>query len=309
MKIAYFGIPVHALSLLEKGYNICLVVLTGFEEEHTWKIIEQCSEQGIAVKSPKWIRKKNSASTLKEYYKPDLILSMNFSRKIPKRLLKTAPLGGINIHPSLLPRLRGANPYFWCIANGEKETGVSAHFMTSKFDSGDIILQQSLRLDAEETMGTLIPKIQNLMAQVSQETLTLLDKHGLRVPCRLQPKEGVSEAPKVAMEHLQIKWKQKQRHQILRHIRAANYPNFGAFNFLNNHHFTIWKAKAATIPAGYENNLNLEPGKMVVCDSQLFIIALDGVIQILEGDIDFTGKRNSAQLVNISCVFSGALCQ
>jgi methionyl-tRNA formyltransferase len=69
-----------------------------------------------------------------------------FPRRIPAGLLELAPLGFLNVHPSLLPAYRGPVPLFWTFRNGEKDTGVTVHFMDAKLDTGDIARQAPVRL-------------------------------------------------------------------------------------------------------------------------------------------------------------------
>ena len=70
-------------------------------------------------------------------------------------LLAVPRLGAINVHPSLLPKYRGAAPIPWAIANGETETGVTVQFMSERMDAGDIILAEREPIDPEDTAATL----------------------------------------------------------------------------------------------------------------------------------------------------------
>jgi methionyl-tRNA formyltransferase len=80
-------------------------------------------------------------------------------------------LGCLNIHPALLPRNRGLFPYFWAIANGDQETGVTLHWVDENFDTGDLLLQESICIKPGDTMTSL----QYKSAQVGAELLV----HGL----------------------------------------------------------------------------------------------------------------------------------
>jgi methionyl-tRNA formyltransferase len=74
-----------------------------------------------------------------ESERPDLIVSVSCPQLIPDRVLKAARLGGINIHSSLLPRFAGLAPYYWVLSEGESRTGTTVHFMTKKFDEGNVL--------------------------------------------------------------------------------------------------------------------------------------------------------------------------
>lgn len=99
---------------------------------------------------------KRSCGTSGE--KPSVIACMSFLRKIPPEVLRIAELGGINCHPSLLPKYRGSFPYFWTILNRDKEAGVTIHEITKDFDAGDVHFAESLEVDSAETAGTLMIK-------------------------------------------------------------------------------------------------------------------------------------------------------
>ena len=99
---------------------------------------------------------------------PDLIVVSTFNQIIPEAIIRMPKLGVVNVHPSLLPKYRGATPTVWTLANGEEETGVTVHFIESeKIDSGRIIMQHKLRIDDRDTDGMLRHKL----ASLSEKTL------------------------------------------------------------------------------------------------------------------------------------------
>lgn len=77
---------------------------------------------------------------------PDVLCAAHFPRRLPDPVLQTASFGGINLHPSLLPRHRGPLPLFWVYHAGDRQSGVTAHQMTNEFDSGDILGQRAVPL-------------------------------------------------------------------------------------------------------------------------------------------------------------------
>jgi len=131
------------------------------------KLSELAQKHGIAlthsaeVNSPetvRWIRERQ----------PDLILSVYLNQRIGPELLSLPAHGCLNIHPALLPHNRGLFPYFWVLANGETETGVSVHYVETRFDTGDIIAQQKITVTPEDTIQSLSYK----SAQVGGPLLT-----------------------------------------------------------------------------------------------------------------------------------------
>lgn len=75
-------------------------------------------------------------------YSPDLIISAAYPQIFTEALINAAPKGAVNFHPSLLPRFRGAHPHYWCVATGEERSGITAHYLTTRLDSGDVISQR-----------------------------------------------------------------------------------------------------------------------------------------------------------------------
>jgi hypothetical protein len=99
----------------------------------------------------------NSLDTLTQIraWQPDLVLSVYLNQLIKRDLIHLPSQGVLNIHPALLPRHRGLFPYFWVITNGEKETGVTVHWVDEKFDTGHLLLQEKISVEPEDTISSL----------------------------------------------------------------------------------------------------------------------------------------------------------
>jgi methionyl-tRNA formyltransferase len=100
-------------------------------------------------------------------WQPDLVISIYLNQLIKRDLIRVPALGCLNIHPALLPRNRGLFPYFWAITNGDKETGVTLHWVDEKFDTGDLLLQEAIPIGLDDTMTSL----QYKSAQVGADML------------------------------------------------------------------------------------------------------------------------------------------
>lgn len=149
----------------------------------------------------------------------DIAVVCSFNYKIPKVLLDCVKDGFINVHPSLLPEYRGANPYSAVIMNGEKETGVTLHFMEETFDTGDIIAQKKLPVASIETMGTLFNRLNMLALEMLLETLK---KHETMPLIRQkQPSGDFKRGKAISNEDMIIKY-EKPALEIERFIRALN---------------------------------------------------------------------------------------
>lgn len=88
-------------------------------------------------------------------FNPDLIVVANFSQRLRAEILAIPRLGAINFHPTLLPQYRGPTPYYWILQNGERESGVTVHYMDEQFDTGDVILQATQAVALSDNEFTL----------------------------------------------------------------------------------------------------------------------------------------------------------
>lgn len=103
---------------------------------------------------------------------PDAIIVVGYGRIIPRWMIDLPRFGNLNLHASLLPKYRGAAPIQWAIAFGEKTTGVTSMRIDAGLDTGDILLQKEVTIDADDTAETLAPRLAELGANLMVETLT-----------------------------------------------------------------------------------------------------------------------------------------
>jgi len=106
----------------------------------------------------------------------DLIVSINASQKFKSELLALPRLGCINVHGALLPRYRGRLPSFWVLANGEKETGATVHFMNEELDDGPILLQERIAISDTDTQDSIIRKTKAAGARMIVEAIDGLER-------------------------------------------------------------------------------------------------------------------------------------
>ena len=159
MKIVFFGsssfsIPVLS-ALLDSKHQIVLVVTTspqkkGRGQKLTPTVIQELANQNkLLCVSPENIRTESFLKELKEK-NPDFIVVASYGKILPDSVLKIPSKYGLNVHPSLLPRYRGAAPIARQLLNGEKETGVSIARLISKLDAGEILAQLPQSSDADQ---------------------------------------------------------------------------------------------------------------------------------------------------------------
>lgn len=209
---------------------------------------------------------------------PDLIVVIAFGQILKKDILTLPPLGCLNLHASLLPRLRGAAPIAWAILNGESETGVTAMQMEEGLDTGPILMQKSIAIAPDETAGTLHDQLARLGAEVLQETLSALEQG--RLEPRAQDHAKASLAPLLKKEDGQIVWG-KSAAELERRVRAFD-PWPGSFFVWQDQMIKVWKA---TVVSGKG-----KPGQVLSADQDGLLIACgEAALQIIE--LQPPGKR------------------
>ncbi len=108
-------------------------------------------------------------------WQPDLVISIYLNQLIKPELIALPTIGCLNIHPALLPRNRGLFPYFWVIANGDKETGVTLHWVDAHFDTGAILLQEKIPVEPEDTITSLSYKSAVVGAEMLERGVALVE--------------------------------------------------------------------------------------------------------------------------------------
>lgn len=107
-------------------------------------------------------------------WQPDVIVTCAYGQFIPEVVLQAPTFGSVNVHASLLPKLRGGAPIHWAIINGDEESGISIMRMVKKMDAGEVMAQSHVRIEQEDTMGTLYEKLKVSGAKLLSESLPIL---------------------------------------------------------------------------------------------------------------------------------------
>jgi methionyl-tRNA formyltransferase len=171
LKIIFMGTPefsVPILKALVENYHVVAVVtqpdkLVGRNQELSYSAVKKFAlASDIPVLQPVKIRNEWEDAL---NYQPDLIITCAYGQIIPTEILNYPKLGCINVHASLLPKLRGGAPIHRAIIEGYQITGITIMFMDEKMDTGDIISQAELAITENDNAGTLHDKLSLLGAQ------------------------------------------------------------------------------------------------------------------------------------------------
>lgn len=212
--------------------------------------------------------------------KPDLLVVSIYDRILPPEVLALAPLGGLNLHPSLLPRWRGPSPVARAILSGETETGLTFHLMDESVDTGPILAQRRIPIMPDDTLLTLFER----MACTAPEVLVEAIAGHAAGTLRPLPQEGpVTLAPRITFEEGHLDWTAPVD-RLLRMIRAC-HPQPGAFGIVKGQVTAILEAKA-------------RPGEPGAVPGQVLAAGLEGVVvQAGDGALCCRMLRQQGELI------------
>ncbi len=194
-------------------------------------------ELGIPLMQPEKVKELVVQERLTEL-SPDILTVVSYGEYIPSRIYEAPTYRAINVHPSLLPRWRGAAPVRYALFAGDKETGVTVQYLHKKMDAGDIILQESVPIEPDDDHGSLCDRLYPLGAEMLVWALNSLEIGAVTpVP---QDENNVTQAPKIQKSDLWIIWNRPSR-EIGNCIRALS-PAPGAKALFRGENCKILKA-------------------------------------------------------------------
>jgi methionyl-tRNA formyltransferase len=162
----------------------------------------------------------------------DLLVTVSFGRILKKEVITAPKFGSINLHPSLLPKLRGPAPIPWAIIRGENQTGITIYQMDEGMDSGPIILQEAVAISEEDDAGSLSSRLAEIGSEVLVKAIGMIGVEP-------KPQEGEpSYAPKI--ESREIDWKKKNT-EVFNLIRGLS-PHPSAFTHYGTERLKILKS-------------------------------------------------------------------
>ncbi len=222
-------------------------------------------------------------SELKKF-EPEFILLTDFGQILEKELLSLPKIGAINLHPSLLPKYRGAAPLERAMMDGEKDTGFTFFIMDEGIDTGKIIYQEKVEI-GEKTRG----EIESIIAEKAISIFPEIYNKYKSGEIKPKPQKGESSyAKKIEEEELWIDWK-KSAFFVMRHIHALS-PNPGARTHFDGKYIKIYRVKEVT-------DFNGPIGKIIVDSSRLFVLCGEGAIEVLELQPSGKKKMSASEFV------------
>jgi methionyl-tRNA formyltransferase len=295
VKIVFFGTSAFAGRILAYlfGHNIPIVAVVtkpdkpkGRSSQLTPPPVKETTQQikpSLPIHQPVKASTPEFAEILKSY-NPDLFVVIAYGEIIKTNLLQIPKWGCINVHPSLLPKYRGANPIVRCLMNGDRETAVCIMDMVLEMDAGDIL--EVAKLDVPEAMnfGELDQKLSEIAGPALIKTIQALQNGTVkRLP---QNPAHVTFAPKLAPGEDEIKW-DKSAFELHNLVRALS-PSPGAWCWLQvGSEKKRIKIKKSEVVPDVEGN----PGKNHILTKQEWVVACGkGGLRLLE--VQLEGKKS-----------------
>ncbi|MCX7635615.1 MAG: methionyl-tRNA formyltransferase [Syntrophales bacterium] len=282
LKIMFMGTPEFAVpslkALVRGGYHVQAVVTQPDRPQGRGRrllpppVKEAAELYGLPVLQPERVRDPAFLATFRDL-RPHLVVVAAFGQILPRELLVLPPLGCINVHPSLLPKYRGAAPINWTLIRGEQRTGVTIMAMDEGVDTGDILLQRETPIAIGENYDSLHERLSLMGAEMLVETVAALASGtAVRTP---QDHNQATYAPRIKKEDTRIVWS-KAAADIVCLIRGLSSQP-GAFTLLEGR---ILKILAAAVEEG---GPVVEPGVVGAVSRDAFAVAAtDGWVSVRE---------------------------
>jgi methionyl-tRNA formyltransferase len=274
LRIAFFGLPLAALLLARDGHDVVLASVCRRDALGLRRLRRLLGDRvRVAPRAD-----DPALAGEVERLAPDLVVSWFWTTKLPMRIVRAARLGGVGVHPSLLPRHRGPDPTYWAIASGDAETGVTAHRIERDYDTGAILAQERLAIDPAWNAWELARALDRPSLRVLRATVARFAR-GEPVPETPQDPALATEAPFPTDEACAIGWSWPTA-RVLRHVRALA-PAPGAWTEIDDRLVVVTRAAdAPRFPAA------LAPGEGVAQEGTAIVRTGDGAVALLEGEVD-----------------------
>jgi methionyl-tRNA formyltransferase len=271
VRIVFLGSGAFAIpsfeALLESGHEVLTLVTQPDKASGRGREVKPpplkpiATSRGVPVLQPRRVREPESEAELRALA-PDVQVVVAYGQILPRGVIEIPPLGTVNVHGSLLPRLRGAAPIQWAIDEGLDETGVTTMLIDEGLDTGPTLLARRAAIGPTETAGELEPRLARLGAEVLLDTLSGLRDGSLK-PQPQDPGQA-SHAPRIRKEDGRLDWT-RRADALARRVRAF-HPWPGAYSRVAGRGLKVLRARTDDRPAH-----GTEPGT-------LLRLARDGVV-------------------------------
>lgn len=291
MRVAFFGSPEFAAAslraLLLSKHGVVGVITQPDRAAGRGLKLEPppvktlAAEHQIPVHQPEKLNQESTFAFLNSV-KPDILVVVAFSGFLGAKLLSYCKTPPINVHPSMLPDLRGAAPMQWAVIRGYSKTGVTTQFMVKEMDAGDVLLQIPALIDLNESYLDVHNRLKAVGGDLLVKTLDQLEAGSLQaIP---QNSAHVTFAPLLKKDDGKIAWAKSPALTVHNQVRGL-YPWPSAYTWHQGKRVKILK----TLVSNLSKN-SLQPGSLKVDHQEIvWVGCADSALQILE--LQPEGKR------------------
>lgn len=286
LNVVFMGTPTFSVpileSLIEKTNVVLVVSQPDREKDRKGNLLPTptkilATENNIEVFQP--IKVKEEYGRIIDA-QPDIIITCAYGQIIPEALLNYPKYGCINVHGSLLPKLRGGAPIHHAIINGDTETGITIMYMDKKMDSGDIISQRKIAIGNDDNLDLIYEKMSYLGRDLLMETLpSIIAGTNNRIPQNI---DEVTFGLNITKEEEKIDYNKSSKdiHNLIRGLSSVP----GAYCLLDNKRLKVYGSKLTNLKS--KNN----PGTIEKIDKTgIYISTKDNLICLT--DIKLEGKK------------------
>jgi methionyl-tRNA formyltransferase len=244
----------------------------------TSPVKEAAQQRGLPVFQPQTLRSAEALAHLRQR-QPDLVIVAAFGQLLPREVLDLAPHGALNVHASLLPRYRGAAPIPAALLAGDPATGVTIMQMDEGLDTGPIVAQAVLAVDASDTTASLTYRLADLGARLLIETLPAW----IAGEIQAQPQDDAKATycRQLRKDDGRLDWT-SEAVQLDRVVRAC-YPWPGAFTTWQGQRLKVLRARPQPAQEGLGG-----PGLVLLWEEGLGVVTGSGILELLE--VQLAGK-------------------
>jgi len=217
LRLLFFGLPLAPHLLLRDGHDVRLAVLSPVDAPGRRRVNKVLGPSHVL--EARWLpgRLEQAIEQALGSDEIDLVVSWFWTRRLPPRWLTRGRLGAIGVHPSLLPRHRGPNPYFWAIDSGDEESGVTVHELTERYDDGAVLGKAAVRIGDRDSWQ-LARALDRPSLALLRDVISRIAGGSPPVPVP-QDEAGATWAPEPEGDalHVDFQWSTER---VLRRVRA-----------------------------------------------------------------------------------------
>lgn len=271
MKIAFVGLPVAALLLAADGHDLVWAGICRSGAPGTRRLVKRLGAAAVRI-----VPDLSRAAAEVKALAPDLVVSWFWTRKVPAAFRRAARHGAIGVHPSLLPRHRGPDPFFWAIDAGDAVTGVTAHVLDDEYDTGAVLAQRELAVDPSWNAWTLAKRLDRPSLALLREVVGAYARGVPPAPVA-QDDAFATEAPQPDDDDYELRWTWDAA-RIERRVRAAS-PWPGAFTDVGSKSLVVTRVRTTS-----DYPRALAPGEACVrADGVAVVRTRDAAVELLGG--------------------------